>query len=114
MFKILGFFIKLTIFSALVLIIGNLIHWNGRTVSDQVKTQLSHAERTAWVGVSGMKHWAGKLTGDSKEGSARKKTLRPNAALEPMDSNEDDSKKIPASERQKLRALIEELNTKKN
>ena len=110
MFKLLGFFVKVTVFAVIVLVIGNMVHWNGRTVSDEVRVQLSHAERSAWTGVSGNKHWAGKLTTDTKEGAIRKKSAKPSAQAEPADEETGDIKKIPASERQKLRALIEEMN----
>jgi hypothetical protein len=105
MFRILGFLLKVTVFSVLVLVIGNLVHWRGRTVSDQVRTNISHAERAAWVGVDEVKHWAGRITQDTKAGAtARKKaaSAKPEAAV-----RQDE---LQGSERQKLRALIEELN----
>lgn len=45
MLKLIGWLIKTTIFAALVLVLGNLIHWQGRTISDQVKAQLAHVEK---------------------------------------------------------------------
>lgn len=99
MLKILGWILKLGAFAALVLVMGSLIKWNGKTISDQLKTQLSSAERSETV--SHVKGWAGGLIKDS--GKAPHSVRRPSR-------NPDSSEDIPSSERQKLRQLIRELN----
>jgi hypothetical protein len=44
MLRLIGWIIKCSLFAAIILVLGSLIHWRGRTVSDQLKLQLSHAE----------------------------------------------------------------------
>lgn len=41
--------LKLCAFAAVVLIASHLIHWNGKTISDQVKITLSSEEPKAWM-----------------------------------------------------------------
>lgn len=97
MFKIVGFFLKLTVFSLLVLVIGNWLRWDGITISDQIKLKMSHAEDTGLF--DSVRDWADQLTHDAKRGFHKK--------LGQISSQEE----IPSSERQKLRALIRELNS---
>lgn len=134
MINAMGWLVKITLFSILILVLGNWIHWNGRTVSDQVKTQLSHAERSDFA--SSIRRWTGNVTQDVRKhahsGShtsvnhearqpARHKNevtsaeeSSPEASVEGTERTSAEAKpmeKIPSSERQKLRALIQELNT---
>jgi hypothetical protein len=104
MLRAIFFVIKLVAFSALVLVLGNLIRWDGRTVSDQIRTRLAHAERSELT--TEVRDWAGNLVSDARQG-ARKKQAAP--ALSGRGNSESDS--ITSSERQKLRALIRELNS---
>lgn len=46
MFKLLFKGFWLVVFVAIVLVAGNLISWEGKTVSDQVRTQMAKVERT--------------------------------------------------------------------
>jgi hypothetical protein len=115
MIKAIGWLIKLTLFSVLILVLGNWIQWKGKSVSDQVKTQISHAERSDFA--NSIRRWTGDVAQDARKG-ARRKSVRsvsveeetevtseePHPAAKPMES-------IHSSERQKLRALIQELNT---
>lgn len=103
MFKALGLCIKLVIFSILVLILGNWLHWDGKTISDQVKLKMAHAERVGIVDT--MRDWAEKVTHDAKKGF-QKKTGR-SSSTTPSEAQEE----ITSSERQKLKALIRELNS---
>lgn len=100
MLKIVGFFFKMTIFSILVLVLGNSLHWGGRTISDQVRTTMAHAEHSDLFGI--VRNWAEKITHDARQGYQNKV----NHSL----SQEE----IPASEKQKLKALIRELNGSKS
>lgn len=107
MLKAIRFLLKLTIFSTFVLILGNLIQWNGKTVSDQVKFGLAQAERSNVA--EDLREWTGSLIKDAKKGvkKAGQRVLQPVTAESKDDSIQVD---IPQSERQKLRALIRELN----
>lgn len=89
MLKAIGWMLKLAVFSLVVLILGNYVRWpsSGRTISDEVRTHLSHAERSAVAGQ--VREWAGKVTEDARKGI---------------------QEEISPSERQKLNTLIRELN----
>jgi hypothetical protein len=50
MLKLLGWILKATLFAALVLVASHLITWNGKSVSDQVRSGLSSAERAVPAG----------------------------------------------------------------
>src|SRR6185312_9150448 len=93
MLKALGWTLKIAMFAALVLVLGNYIHVGGRTVSDQVRTGLAHAERSDLA--SDVKDWATRLTKDARKGASRHAR----------------EAEIPSSEKQKLRDLIRELNS---
>ena len=60
MFKILFKLIKLGVFALIVIILANWIRLDGKTISDQVKTQLSHAEKSQIV--KDVKSWTKETT----------------------------------------------------
>ena len=97
MFRALFWVLKVAIFSLIVLALGNWVHWRGKTISDQVKTNLSHAEQITGEAAENAKTWV-----EEKKREALgdyKKVAKENAP-----------EHIAPSERQKLRALIRELN----
>lgn len=108
MLRSIGWLIKVSAFSILILVLGQLIHWGNRTLSDEVKYQMAHAEQTQSYRT--LKNWASTLMQDAKEG-ARKRWdsffLSSKRASAQSFSEEDE---IPSSEKQKLKALIQELN----
>jgi hypothetical protein len=121
MLKLLGFIVKVALFSLVVLIIGNWARWDGKTISDQVKTQLSAAQRLEIA--EQIKEITKKVTGDAKKGLQKIKTNGGRSSLPSSAKEEktalarstgipspDTEEPISASERQKLRALIRELN----
>jgi hypothetical protein len=95
MLKLGGLLMKFTFFSILVLVLGNALHWRGRTISDQVRIHMAHAERTELYET--VKAWAERITLDAKKGATKR-------------ANQMTIEEIPATERQKLNALIRELN----
>ena len=101
MLRLIGWLCKVILFTAVVLVLGNWFHWGGKSISDQVKTGMAHAEKNPWI--SDAKDWATSVTEDVKMGILKnggKKASR----LE--------VEEVTGSERQKLRALIKELNGK--
>ena len=127
MFKLIGALIKAALFALAILVLGNLIRWDGRTISDHVRAQTAKLERSN--AVKDARGWAEKLSEDAKEGlkkvpnplaerrggapAEKPAPARPEARHAGIREQEKAApqEKIPASERQKLRALIEELNT---
>ena len=120
MFKLMGFFVKITLFSSMILVLGQLIHWNGKTVSDQVRTHLSQAQRSS--AVKRARGVAVDLADDVAIGAAKARTAAQEAAnsithssalangpTSPV-SDENSGQEIAPTERQKLRSLIQELN----
>ena len=47
MFKTIGAMIKFGLFALVIVIISHMIHWDGETLSDQVKSSMAKAERTS-------------------------------------------------------------------
>src|SRR6185437_1337274 len=117
--------IKTSIFAAVVLVLANTFKIGKRTVSDQVRLELSHAEnaaemtgipKTANTFSHDVKAWAHQVTADQKDGMLRrakmeKSTVAHVLALRKRHAVKVVSEEIPASERQKLRALMRELNS---
>ena len=89
MLRAIGWLLKIAVFSVVILILGNYLRWpsSGRTISDEVRTHLAHAEQSAVAGH--VREWAGQVTEDARK---------------------EIQEKIPPSERQKLNTLIRELN----
>jgi hypothetical protein len=95
MFKLFSLVFKVVVFSAAILVLGHYLTWEGKTLSDQVRLQLSHAERSPVA--ARVKKWTNGLMNDAVSGSKSQKSQK-------------DGEEVPPSERQKLRALIRELN----
>jgi hypothetical protein len=131
MLRLIGFFIKVMVFSLTVIVLSNWVHWRGRTISDNVRLQLSHAERLPVVQKlpNDVRNWVEKRAHAVRNGhwdsSAREQagaiaqqatTLRPRASLasDEEGSSAGQQETLPASERQKLKNLIRELNGVQN
>lgn len=116
MFKMIGWMIKTSLFALAILVLGSMIRWNGETLSDQVKTGIAHAEPSRVA--EKIKRWASGLVDDARDTarravgsqnpSRRERYRRPQA--EAIEAAAEEDGDISPTERQKLRALIEELN----
>lgn len=116
MLNLIGWLLKITLFATAVLVIGNWVRVGDRTVSDQIKTQLSHAERSPWGET--LKGWTDSVT---QEGIPHRPRHHPTAAPGPSHErrhldemraeDQNPEERVSPTERQKLRALIQELNT---
>lgn len=99
MFRFLSSMIKFCLFAAMILVIGQLVQWKGKTVSDQIKTSLSSAESTVKKSdlIKRFREWTSdpKMSQDEIRDSARVDRILP-------------------SERQKLRTLIRELGARRS
>lgn len=132
MIHAIGWLIKTAFFAAFILVLGNWVHWGGRTVSEQVKNEMKQVERSR-IGadvadqVERLEGWTknakGAITTHVSQGISpqvsqhlkkppMKATSVPSTPTSVSPSaSVGDGDKIPPSERQKLRALIQELNT---
>ena len=90
MLRLLGGAVKLVAFSIAVLVLGQLLTWKGKSLSDQVRLQISHAERFRAV----------------KKGTDTLRELNLPAGT----SSDPTGDQISKSEREKLRSLIGEIN----
>ncbi len=99
MFKLIGWVFKITIFAVIVLALGHLIKWDGKTISDQMKTSLSQAERSAPVKAA--KRTASELLSDAKK--AGSESNLPSRLEE----------KIPPAARKELKALLNSAEEEK-
>ena len=93
MLKLIGSVIKISLFAGLVLVLGNWIRIGNKTVSDQIKTQLSHAEISTPVNQA--REWASQITNSSR------------TAPRPAAPAKAKAEKISESERKELRSLIQ-------
>ena len=134
MLKAIATLFKMLVFSILVLMIGNWVSWSGRTLSQHVETQVSRAEKSELV--TRAVQWTRDTAEDARAGVTKKffapqrasthpptEQLRQSQATVTSDHTEVaaaaparkisavSAEKIPASERQKLRELIRELNS---
>jgi hypothetical protein len=100
MLRLIGTVIKTAIFAIIVLVLGNWLRWDGKTISDQVKIGMAHAEKQNIL--QSVRVWAEQITHDAKQGLRRKPS-------QPLTSQS--TEEISSSERQKLKALIRELNS---
>lgn len=113
MLRAISFILKLAILSVIVLVLGNWIRWGDNTISDEIRSQMAQAQRSQFLHET--KAWTQDLFNDFRKGASRLKETRP--ALKPRQSSsgqEADPEGILPTERQKLRALIHELNSPKN
>lgn len=120
MLKAIGWLIKASVFAIAVLIVANYLKVGKNTVSDHLKTQLSHAENAEVVGE--VKDWAQHVTKEHRGGLLKKVDIesgvvaakseaavaRAKTALAPAKT---EGEEISSTERQKLRALMRELNS---
>lgn len=104
MLKFLGWMIKVSLALALVLFGAHFLKWDGITISDQIRTHLSHAETPDLVGTA--KHWVKRSTA-----SVTKKTRQISTSAPDSEQKDSERDEISATERQRLRNLIQDLNT---
>jgi len=115
MFKLIGWAIKTTLFIALILVVGQIIQWNGKSVSDQIKTGLSHAERMAPKNLSNLSVDTDELGQKVKNAFdfsnslslLSAKTKKESASLTRQTPSEE---KIPATDKKELRALLDQVD----
>lgn len=109
MLNAFSIFIKCALFAVIVLILGNWIQWKGKTLSDQVKVQMAHAEHSEWG--QGLQDWSKSIFDDIKTTlrSQNENKTRLNQSLPRQNSREE----IDGKEKQKLRSLIGDLNSSK-
>ena len=96
MFKFIGWIFKATLFAVLILIGSHFVSWNGRSVSDQVRSSISSAERSP--SLKAVKKTSARLLEDAR------------TAAEDAISSEKAGKKegnIPEEDKEELRALID-------
>lgn len=98
MFKVLGWIIKASLFTAIILVASHLVRWNGRTVSDQVRSTLSSAERSAPLKTARKKSEV--LLEDAKDAAER--------ALKAARSTTSEKAEIPEQDKEELQALIDD------
>jgi hypothetical protein len=126
MLKLLGFLAKTAVFSLLVLALGSWVRWDGRTISDRMKTQINQAERSnAADEIRAWTHHLGRRAQDTLRdgfGRAVPRRWRSSRAASPAYTDRIEtrasaentapppSEQIAPTERQKLRALIRDLN----
>jgi len=114
--------LKLTTFIAIILVSSQLIKWNGKSVSDQVKTSLSSVEGSAFI--HDAKRSTTQLLEDAKE-AVKKHPIRgtsigfthaekKSASLNPNSRSEETEESITDQEKKELQALFLKPTTDSN
>lgn len=110
MIHLISTLFKTLFFAGIVLILGSLIKWDGRTISDQVKTGVAKAERSPWLKKT--QNWVIEQKKDWLEPSQRKPLQRNKNNTAQSQRWDGPNEQHPTyREREKLRSLIQELNT---
>src|SRR5690349_11477573 len=120
MLNAIGWLLKTTLFATLILVLGQVVRWDGRSVSDRVKTALAVAEPVSTKMLGRAKDVANGLIEDARVGAGASKDSVHVSAASPQEKNHprEKGKASPArtqldvsdSERRKLRALIDQMN----
>ena len=118
MFKAIAYVIKASLFTLLILVLGNWVRWDGRTISDHVKSTMaavtrgekpSRTEKPVAKSIdhamdktmTKIRSWKDRISTGENETSSSAKSGRSTAEID----------RISPNERQKLRSLIQELNS---
>lgn len=116
MFRLIGWIFKTVLFAAFILVVGQIIQWNGKSVSDQIKTGLSHAERVTPKNLSidtdelGQKvknafDFSNTFSKSKSQLNAKtKKESASNSRQTPLEE------KIPTTDKKELRALLDQVD----
>ncbi len=119
MFKAIALMFKATFFTLLVLVLGNWVKWDGRTISDHVKSTMAavsgtpdriyRAEKPVAKSIdhamdktmTKIRSWKDRISTGENESQNSAKSGRSTAEID----------RISPNERQKLRSIIQELNS---
>jgi hypothetical protein len=104
MFKLIGWILKATFFTAVVLVAAHYVTWNGKTVSDQVGSTLSSAEKSAPVKTIHKKSKV--ILQNAKEAASHVGIDTAKRELTEPKSEPSKNEGIPAEDRARLQALI--------
>ncbi len=111
MIRLIFFTIKTTLYSALILVLGHLIQWNGLTLSNHVENQMYNAESGKFI--RKFKRWSNQFIHQwetSKNKTNKKTTKSQEAHSDSITTSQSNHESISKSERQKLRSLIQDIN----
>lgn len=101
MLKVIGWILKASFFTVLVLVAAHYITWDGKTVSDQVNSTLSHADKSAPVRTISKKSKS--LIRDAKDAASRVGVKHGSESKAEVPKQADG---IPSADRESLQALI--------
>ena len=110
MLSTIRFCVKFTLLSLFILVLGNWVNWDGKTLSEHVKVTMVEVEKSqTYLEIQG---WVKSLTSDARKGIQKRAIngLKLNQGSQTA-SDEAEPEEISSTERQKLKALIRELNT---
>jgi hypothetical protein len=101
MFKAIGWFLKASFFAIVVLIASHFITWNGKSVSDQVRSTISSAERANPTkgAMKTMKKKSRTLVEDAKDAAGK-------IGIGGSEASKTRDEAIPSQDREELQALI--------
>lgn len=88
--------LKWTFYACLVLVLGQVIKWNGVSVSDQIKMGMAKAERSPWYGTA------------VKKGETLSKSVQKNLGI---GNTSGDSDNLLDGDKAHLRELLKKLKS---
>ena len=107
MLKLIGFCIRTTIFTVTVLVLGNWIEWDGRTISEHVRIATRSVTQAVQKPIS--TSLSAPIRAASREATQIKVEVQKKLSTRSPAGKED---LLSDRERMKLRSLIEEVETK--
>lgn len=104
MFKFLGFLLKSVLVIAIVLVLGQVLEFEGKTISDHVKGLIRVVEKEERV--AGLKEKAQSLLRDSEKGA--RSPAREKSDTEEMNKNLNQIREAKAKEKAALQELLKD------
>lgn len=103
MFRLIGWILKATLFAVVVLVGSHFIHWEGRTINDQVSSSLSSAERSP--AVRSVKKKSSGFFESAREAAER--ALQSDSFKQSGNPEKTKKDEIPLRDKRQLQSLIE-------
>lgn len=120
MLKLFASILKATIFAVIILILGNWVQWDGKTVSDQIRSRMAAPTRANPIPnpIQGtldrtmhqVRSWGDRLSTPSPS----RRQARAELTKTRKDRSAGEIDRISPAEREKLRSLFEEARARKD
>ncbi len=107
MIRLILSFVKTILFSALILVLGHVIQWNGTSLSERIGNQIDNAQ--SGLILKDLKKWSNQVM-NKINNSQKNIQAKAKKQVDEIKTSQSDHDTISESERKKLRSLIENIN----